>query len=230
LVEVSETLPLVPQLTPLMKAMEEDMMHVDSVQEKTSGPEPSGSPEQSRPSSAEPAKRVESPHVAPPPSMAETSTMTLDTFAFGPSTQPPEVPITVELPTTTAFAPQPIADPTPEDVAVPEDEIRAPSKAESESPSIRELIPTEITGTQTQDHTPLSSPESLSINEVVNVVERQSTSPSSPTNTLPQREDVLDAAILESHVVAPPRLSPPGERRLSDDWAASVLKAATASP
>jgi hypothetical protein len=56
-------------------------------------------------------------------------------------------------------------------------------------------------------------------------------SPSPLTDALPQREEVFDAVILAgSQVVAPPRLGPPGEGRISDDWAASVLKAATASP
>ena len=220
---VSEILPLGSQLTPLMKAMEEDMIGADSVLETSTGPDLSGPLEHSRPSSAEPPTCVESPPVAPPP-IAESSKMTLDPFVLGPPTQPPpEVPITAMLPSTTAFAPPPIAGPAPEDVATPEDGICVPSKVECTSPSTRELVPTQITETQTQDHAPLSPLESLS--------PRQSTSPLSPTDTLPQREEVLDVAILaESHVVAPPRLAPPGERRLSEDWAASVLKAATASP
>jgi hypothetical protein len=228
LAEVSGTLPLASQLTPLMKAMEDDMMRAESVQEKTFEPGPSTPLEQSRPSSAEPPTCVESPPIAPSPPIAESSKMTLD----GPSTQsPPEVPITVVLPTTTAFAPPPIADPAPEDVAIPEDGISAQSTAEYKSPSIQELVPTQITGTQTQDHATLSPPESLSINEVGELVERQSTSPSSPADMLPQREEVLDVdSLAGSHVVAPPLLAPSGEERLFEDWAASVLKAATASP
>jgi len=208
-----------------------DMMYADSVQEKTFGPDPSGPLEQRRPSSAEPPTCVDLPPVAPSPLIAESSKMTLDTFVVGPCTRPtPEVPIDATLPTTTAFVAPPVTDPAPEDVAIPEDEISAPSKVECNSPSIRELIPTDITETKTQGHIPLSPPEGLSIIEVVNAVERQSMSPS-PIDTLPQREEVLDAAILtESHVVAPPRLAPPGEGRLSEDWAASVLKAATTSP
>ena len=230
LVEVSDTLPLGSMLTPLMKAMEMDMIHADGVQEKTSGPDPSGPLEQRRPSSAEPPACVNLPPVAPSP-IAESSKMTLDTFVLDPCTQPtPEVPIDATLPTTTAFVAPPVTNPAPEDVAIAEDEISAPSKVECDSPSIRELIPTDITETKTQDHIPLSPPQGLSIIEVVDAVERQSMSPSSPTGPLPQREEVLDAAILtESHVVAPPRLDPPGEGRLSEDWAASVLKAATTS-
>jgi len=226
LVDVSETLPLGPQLTPLMKAMEEDMMRADSVQEKTVEPDPSGPLEQRRTSSAEPPTCVEPPPVAPDPPIAESSKMALDTFVFGPSTQPPpEIPITVALPSTTASALSPVADPAPEDSATPGDEIDTPSKVECKSPSIRELEPTQITGTQTQDHAPLPPAE------VDDFVERQSTSPPSSTDMLPQREGVLDANILTgSHVVAPPLLAPPGEGRLSEDWAASVLKAATASP
>jgi hypothetical protein len=61
LVEVLETLPLEPQLTPLMREMEEDTMCADGDQEKTSGSEPSIPPEESRPSSAEPPKCGGSP-------------------------------------------------------------------------------------------------------------------------------------------------------------------------
>ena len=225
LAEISETLPLRSQLTPLMRTMEEEnKVRTDGIQENASGSEPSSSREQSRPSSAEPPKRFEAPHIVPPPPIAETSKTTLDTFVFSPRTHAPaEVPITAALP-------PPMAGPAPEDVAIPEDEVSAPSKMECESPSI--LISIEMTGTRAQDHTPLqrlSLPESLSIDEV-DVVE-QSTSPSPSADTLFQREEVLDVVILpESPVVAPPRLAPPGEGRLSDDWAASVLKAATVSP
>ena len=227
-VEVSDAL---PPLTPLMRAMEVDMMHADGVQEKTSGPDLSGPLEQRRPSSAEPPTCVDSPPVVPPP-IAEPSKMTLDTFVFDPSIQlTPEVPIDATLPTTTASVAPPVTDTAPEDAAILENEINSPSKVECNSLSIRELIPTDITETKTQDHITHSPLEGLSINEVVDVVERHSTSPSSPTDTLPQREEVLDVAILtESLVVAPPRLAPPGEGRLSEDWVASVLQAATPSP
>ena len=232
LVEGLDTLPLGSMLTPLMKAMEVDMMRVDGVQEKTSEPDPSDPLEQSRPSSAEPLSCVDSPPVAPSPPIAESSKMTLDTFVFGPYTQPtPEVPINAAPPTTTVFASPPVAAPVPEDVAIPEDEISAASKMGCNSPSIRGFIPTETTVTKAQDHIPLSPPEDPSTNDVVDVVERPFASPSSPTDTLPQGEEVPDAAVLtESHIVAPPRLAPPGEGRLSEDWAASVLKAATTSP
>jgi len=233
LVEDPETLPLGSQLTPLMRTMEEEnKMRADGIQDDTSGSEPSCPPEQSRPSSAEPPKRTESPSVVPSPPMAESSKPTLDTLVFGPSTHaPPEIPITTALPTTT-LAPPLLADPAPEDVASPEDVIDAPPKVECESPSIQGLVPSEMTGTWTQGHALLQGyppPESLSINEVIEVVERQSTSPWPSADTL--REEVLGAVILaQSQVVTPPRLAPPRERRLSDDWAASVLKAATASP
>jgi len=235
LVEVSETLPLRSQLTPLMKDMEEEnMIRVESVQEKTSGPELSSPPKESRPSSAEPPTCVKSRPVPPSPPIAESSKMTLDTFVFDPRTQPlPEIPIKAAPLNTTALAPS-MVDPTPEDVANPKDEIRAPSNVECESPSKRELVPTEITATETQGHAPLQELDprtSLGINEVVDVVERQSTSYSSPTDPPPQQEEDLDAATLAGpHVVAPPRLAPPDEGRLLDDWVASVLKAATASP
>jgi len=146
---------------------------------------------------------------------------------------PPEVPIMATPLNTIALAPS-IVDPTPEDVVNSEGEIRAPSNVECKPPSIRELVSTGITATETQDHAPtqgLDPRTSLGINEVGDVVERQSTSPLSPTDPPPQQEEDLDAATLaEPHVVAPPRLAPPREGRLSDDWAASVLKAATASP
>jgi len=112
--------------------------------------------------------------------------MTLDTFVSDPRTQPlPEVPIKAAPLTSTALAPS-IVDPAPEDVANPEDEIRAPSNVECKSPSIRELVSTEITATETQGHAPLQELDprlSLGINEVVDVVERQSTSPSPATST-----------------------------------------------
>ena len=235
MLEVSETLPLGSQLTPLMRAMEEDMVHVDDIQEKTSGTEPSGLPEQSRPSSAEPPKRIDSLPLETSPPVAESSTTRLDTFVFGPSTHTsPEAPIiAAALPTAPVFVP-PIVDPVPEDIAMPKDEIGTSSKVECESLPIGELISTEMAEARTQDHTPLQNhtpPQNLSINEVVDTVERQSASPSPLIDALPQREGALDTVILaESQVVAPPRLAPPGEGRLSDDWAASVLMAATTSP
>ena len=232
LAEVSETSPLGPQLTPLIRTMEEENnVGVDSIQEKTPGSEPSSSREQSRPSSAEPPKRFETPPVVPSPLIAETSKTVVDIFPFGPRTHAPDVPIMAALPTTASTTLPSIADPAPENVGIPEDEARAPSKMECESPSIQKFVSIEMTGTRAQDHVPLRSlslPESLSIDEV-DVVE-QSTSPLS-ADTLFQQEEALDAVILpESPVFAPPQLAPPGQGRLSDDWAASVLKAATTSP
>jgi hypothetical protein len=175
--------------------------------------------------------------VIPSPPITESSDATLDTFVVAPLTHaPPEVPITAEPPTTTAFTPPPIADPTLEDIQIPKDETSTPSEEECEAPPEQELISTEVTGTRTQDHTPLQEllppPESVSNDEVVDVAEQQSTPPPSPpADTPPQREEDLDSVILaEPQVVAPPQLAPPGEGRFSDDWAASVLKAATASP
>ena len=234
LAEISETLPPRSQLTPLLQTMgEENKVRSGGIQENTSGSEPASSLEQSRPSSAEPPKHFETPPVVPSPLIAETSKTSVDTFIFSPRAHThPDVPITASLPTTTSFTLPPIADIAPEDVAIPEDEVRAPSKMERESPSIQELVSIEITRTRAQDHTPfqrLPLPGSLSIDEVDAV--EQSASPSPSTDTLLQQEEVIDAVILpESPVVAPPQLAPPGEGRLSDDWAASVLKAATASP
>lgn len=232
LTEISETLPLRSQLTPLLRTMEEEnKVRSGGIQENTSGSEPASSLEQSRPSSAEPPKHFETPPVVPSPLIAETSKTGVDTFIFSPRAHThPDVPITASLPTTTSFTLPPIADIAPEDVAIPEDEVRAPFKMECESPSIHGLVSIEMTRTQTQGHTPFQRlPLPGSIDEVDAV--EQSTSPSPSTDTLLQREDVIDAVILpESPVVAPPQLAPPGEGRLSDDWAASVLKAATASP
>jgi len=208
-------------------------MRADRIQEKTSGsePEPSSPPAQSRLSSAEPPKHVELPPVVSSPPITQSAK------ADAPCV--PAVPIIAALPTIT-LVPLPIADPSLGDGANLKSQLGALSSVECECPSIWGSISTETTGTWAQDHTLtqelLSLPENDSVDEVVDLVGRQSALPSalagSPlSSTLLQREEVLDAVVMiESLAVAPPQLAAPGEVRLSDDWAASVLKAATTPP